>query len=418
LRDFAVMPTTRTRRAAARAAERQFLELPADVLSLVLYQLPLAHDIAAVAPTCRLLCDAAKLALKLRPFSSEVVPLFGHISDVNCVTALTGCLLTGSEDETVKFWRDGACVRTIHAHTSLLWALAVLPGGARFISGANDHTAKLWTLEGVLERTFAVGSNVLCVAVLPDGVHFVIGLGQGDNEGDVRLYHVDGTLVHTFKGRADSVYGVAVTPDGQHILSGGHDRRVKVWSVATKSLVSTCIGHTNTINVLLAMPDGQRILSGSDDKTVRVWLLDGTHQNTFSELHTGLVWAVVALPDNQHALSASTDATVKLFNVNDGTVLRTFAHHARSVYSLALLPDGLRFISGSSDQTARIVYHGLACKPDQAWIDSKPKRDKLRASAALREELSARIKRLNALEADVANDVEGATARLDAEMAK
>ena len=76
-------------------------------------------------------------------------------------------------------------MRTIHAHTSLLWALAVLPGGARFISGANDHTAKLWTLEGVLERTFAVGSNVLCVAVLPDGVHFVIGLGQGDNEVDV-----------------------------------------------------------------------------------------------------------------------------------------------------------------------------------------------------------------------------------------
>ena len=187
----------------------------------------------------------------------------------------------------------------------------------------------------------------------------------------------------------------------------------------SKSLVSTCAGHTGEVPAVAAMPDGQRFLSGHryHDK-IRVWLLDGTHQNTFSELHTDGVTALVALPDNQHALSGSLDNTVKLFNVNDGTVLRTFAHHARSVYSLALLPDGLRFISGSSDQTARIVYHGLACKPDQAWIDSKPKRDKLRASAALREELSARIKRLNALEADVANDVEGATARLDAEMAK
>ena len=118
------MPTTRSRRAAARrAAERRLLELPADLLGLILYQLPLAHDIARTGLTCRALCDAAKLALKLRPFSSEVVPLFGHISDVNCVTALTGCLLTGSEDETVKFWRDGACVRTIHAHTSLLLSL-------------------------------------------------------------------------------------------------------------------------------------------------------------------------------------------------------------------------------------------------------------------------------------------------------
>ena len=58
----AAMPTTRSRRAAARALERRLIELPADVLGLVLYQLPLAHDIAVVAPTCHALCDAAKIA--------------------------------------------------------------------------------------------------------------------------------------------------------------------------------------------------------------------------------------------------------------------------------------------------------------------------------------------------------------------
>ena len=72
------MPTTRAAREAARsAAERQFLELPADVLGLVLYQLPLAHDIALVGLTCRALCDAAKLALKARPYSGEVVTRAG-----------------------------------------------------------------------------------------------------------------------------------------------------------------------------------------------------------------------------------------------------------------------------------------------------------------------------------------------------
>ena len=40
-----------------------------------------------------------------------------------------------------------------------------------------------------------------CVAALPDGVHFVVGLGVGPTAiGEVKLYHVDGTLVHTFKG--------------------------------------------------------------------------------------------------------------------------------------------------------------------------------------------------------------------------
>ena len=160
------------------------------------------------------------------------------------------------------------------------------------------------------------------------------------------------------------MFALAVTPDGQHIISGSTDKLVKVWSVATKSLVSTCAGHIHEVKVVAAMPGGQRFLSGGEDCTVRVWLLNGTHQNTFKLPHRrvadGWVYALAALPDNQHALSGSVDDTVKLFNVNDGAVVRTFKHHTDTVKSLALLPDGLRFVSGSDDNTARIAYHGLA----------------------------------------------------------
>ena len=361
------MPTTRAARAAARrAAERQLLELPADVLGLVLYQLPLAHDIALAGLTCRQLCDAAKLALKLRPFTGKVVTLAGHTALAWCVAAMPdGRVITGSDDRTVKIWRDGVCERTIQAHTSALRAVAVLPGGARFVSGSLDGTAKLWTLDGVLERTFHIGSNVLRIAVLPDGVHFVAGLGAYRHEGDLRLYHFDGTLVHTFKGRdgyGNSVYSVAVTHDGQHIISGS-STSLAVWSVATKSLLWEFNGNASA---LALMPDGQRFLSGANDNTVRVWLLDGTLENTF-ELHTRVltgqfnsVMALATLPDNQHALAGSVDCTVKLFNVNDGTVLLTFTHHVGSVECLALMPDGLRFVSCSEDRAVRIAYHGLA----------------------------------------------------------
>ena len=101
------MPTTRSRRAAARAVERHLLELPADVLGLVLYQLPLAHDIALAGFTCRALCNAAKIALKLRPYSSEVVTLAGHTFSVCSVGVVPdGRIITGSKRK-IKVWRDG-----------------------------------------------------------------------------------------------------------------------------------------------------------------------------------------------------------------------------------------------------------------------------------------------------------------------
>ena len=204
------MPTTRAARRAARCLTEV---LPADALGLVLYQLPLAHDIAAVAPTCHVLCDAAKLAMKLRPFSGKVVTLARCSQLVRSVAACDGLMsITSSSmyDSTIKVWRDAfstssAWYTITQVHTDWVRSVAVLPGGARFVSGSDDGTAKLWTLDGALERTFEVGSFVICVAALPDGVHFVVGLSAGE----VRLYHVDGTLVHTFTGHTDLVCAVA-----------------------------------------------------------------------------------------------------------------------------------------------------------------------------------------------------------------
>ena len=365
------MPTTRSRRAAARAAERRLLDLPADVLGLILYQLPLAHDIALTGLTCRLLCNAAKLVLKLRPFSGEVVRQDMHPMPVRAVAvAADGRIISTSSSS-----YDGVISHAYlpkasydagswlsHAHNNCIRAVAVLPGGPYFVSGSDDGTAKMWAFVGAPSRvrTFAVGAVVMSVAALPDGVHFVVGASK-----EVRLYHVDGTLVHTFRGHDRVVRALALTPDGQHIISGSWDHTVKVWSVATKTLVSTCEGHADEVYAVAVMPDGQRILSGSYDTTVRVSLLDGTLKNTFSELHTNHVHALVALPDNQHALSGSADHTVKLFNVNDGAALRTFKHHINVVTSLALLPDGRRFVSGSWDVTVRIAEHGLAPQKPQ-----------------------------------------------------
>ena len=375
------MPTTRARRTAARrAAARLLLELPADVLGLVLYQLPLAHDIALTGLTCRTLCNAAKLALKLRPYSSEVVTLAGHAHPLISVAATPdGHIITGSEDETAKVWRDGTCVRTIELDAPV-GALAVLRCGSRFLSGTDDQCIKLWSIDSALEWEVEAGEAVCSLAVFCDGLHFVVGIGTFTNDnndeegGEIRLYHVNGTLVHAFTEAASGwMTEVVVTRDDQHIISASEDMLVKVWSVASKSLLSTCAEHTSAVDAVAAMPDGQRMLSGSRNGEVRVWLLDGTLENTFSELHTDWVVALVALPDNQHVL-AGGDKTVKLFNVNDGSVLRTFTHHTPapvsnndesdddfySVKCLALLPDGLRFVSGSDDRTARIVETGLA----------------------------------------------------------
>ena len=116
-------------------------DLPADVVQHILVRLTLAHHIARTAPTCKVVSVAARNAIKVRRFSSEVVTLAGHADGVECVAAAPdGRVITGSSDNTVMVWRDGVWERTVQA--PYVNAMAV-PGGARFVSVSFDRTAKL-----------------------------------------------------------------------------------------------------------------------------------------------------------------------------------------------------------------------------------------------------------------------------------
>ena len=373
-------------------------DISIDSLSLVLVWLPLAHDIASTASVCRMFRIAVEHALVARPFSGKVVTLGPTPASraprpfKRLAVTPNGHIIAGScHYPKVYVWRDdGSIVHIIakagvdferHKCEPLFAALS----DDHFVCSSWDDTVKLWTVAGQYpheaERIYHHVGTVSSIATLHDGVHFVVGLAGRFLEmppdverayiGDIRLYHTDGTHVHTFNrsmaGHTDHVKALAVTRDDRHIISGADDNLVKVWSVASMSLVSTCIGHGDGVCAVAAMPDGQRILSGSGDKTVRVWTLDGTPENTF-RLHDLCVTALVPLPDNQHALSGSNDKTVKLFNANDGAVLRTITHEGK-VSSIALLPDGLRFVSsfliaelqrrGYVDEVAVVAEHGL-----------------------------------------------------------
>ena len=344
------------------------IELSADVLALIIAKLPFSRKMIDKAPTCRAFAHAVRLAVQ----AHRRVCYEGHRRGILAVAAASdGHLITGAMDKTIKVWRTGKCVFTTKdeapGHSNDVNALAVLPGGVRFVSCSDDGTAKLWRIDGTLERTFHVNRGVLNVAVLPDGAHFVVGtraLVVGNPHQDpatalrlaeLKLYHVSGRCAHTYTAaHKGDVRAVAVTADGLHIISGAYDHRVSVWSVANKSHVSTCDGHDDTVWAVAAMPDGQRLLSASSDKSVRLWLLNGTLENTF-KLHRGTVHSLLALPDNRRALSGGMDSSVALFDVNDGALLRRFVpdHYGR-VMSLAPLPDGRRFAIASSDSTVRI----------------------------------------------------------------
>src|SRR6266702_4243247 len=79
-----------------------------------------------------------------------------------------------------------------------------------------------------------------------------------------RILHVErGQLSHwpssemVIPNVGDRVYSIALSPDGQRIVSGSHDRTIRVWSATTgETVAGPFAGHTHSVWSVAFSPDG------------------------------------------------------------------------------------------------------------------------------------------------------------------
>src|SRR6266702_4465294 len=90
------------------------------------------------------------------------------------------------------------------------------------------------------------------------------------------------------------VLSIALSLDGQRIVSGLGDGRIRAWKATTgEREVGPFTRHTDSVLSVAFSPDGQRIVSGSSDKIIRVWnATTGETEAGPSVGHTDTVWSV------------------------------------------------------------------------------------------------------------------------------
>jgi WD40 repeat protein len=73
------------------------------------------------------------------------------------------------------------------------------------------------------------------------------------------------------QGHLDSFSGLAWSPDGARLATGGADPTARLWDPQTGAPLGELAWELGALRCLSWSPDGARLAAGHEDGAVRVW---------------------------------------------------------------------------------------------------------------------------------------------------
>ncbi|KAG1776746.1 WD40-repeat-containing domain protein [Suillus placidus] len=153
----------------------------------------------------------------------------------------------GSLDTVVRIWDvgTGSLIERLRGHRDSVYSVAFTPDGKGLVSGSLDKTLKYWDVSGLLAKRKEAAAN-----------------GKKDDKGS--------QCTMNFLGHTDYVLSVAVSHDGQWVVSGSKDRGVQFWDSHTATTQCMLQGHKNSVISIDLSPAGSILATGSGDWQARI----------------------------------------------------------------------------------------------------------------------------------------------------
>jgi len=174
-----------------------------------------------------------------------------------CISPDGRLVAAGSLDTVVRIWdvQTGQLVERLKGHRDSVYSVAFTPDGKGIVSGSLDKTLKYWDVRPILRRDPA--------ARPAQGAVEKNGVKEGGEKGS--------QCTMNFTGHKDYVLSVAVSHDGQWVVSGSKDRSVHFWDAKTAQMQCMLQGHKNSVISIDLSPAGSILATGSGDWQARIW---------------------------------------------------------------------------------------------------------------------------------------------------
>ncbi|KAG5461240.1 MAG: WD40-repeat-containing domain protein, partial [Olpidium bornovanus] len=198
----------------------------------------------------------------------------GHTQRVGNLAWNNDVLTSGSRDRHI-IHRDTraaqAPIATLTAHRQEICGLKWDVAHNKLASGGNDNKLIVW--DGVrTDPLHLFDQHTAAVKAIAWSPHQkgILASGGGTADKHIRLWN---TTVGTALSAHDTGSQVGFPRNGNELVSthGYSQNEVVVWKAQKMAQVATLTGHSSRVLYLAMSPDGQTIVTGAGDETLRFW---------------------------------------------------------------------------------------------------------------------------------------------------
>lgn len=168
------------------------------------------------------------------------------------------------------------------------------------------------------------------------------------------------SLIHSLSISDQSITSVAINSSGDWVAFGCSGLgQLLVWEWQSESYVFKQQGHFDSMVALAYSPDGQHLVTGGDDGKVKLWnTLSGFCFVTFTE-HTSGVTGVTFTATGHVVVTSSMDGTVRAFDLHRYRNFRTFTSPRPTQFSCVAVDSSGDIVSAGAQDSFEIFIWSM-----------------------------------------------------------